>query len=133
MFVFNYYMCFCGNILKSRLILTKEEGNVKVKRTQNFFYYVYLYKSIKCKQGEYFIKHVARVPQRISEHFQWEKVSSQSFFPFLICLVCQSLGPSGFKSDVELLCLSSVPRCHRTRGCKTAWPGLALALFLYSV
>lgn len=69
-FVFNYYICFCGNILKSKLILTKEEWNVKVKRKQKYFYYVYLCKSIKCKQVDYFIKHVAWVPQRISELFQ---------------------------------------------------------------
>jgi len=58
----------------------KEEGNVKVKRKQKHFYCVYLYKSIKSKKVEYFIKHVARVPHRISELFQQESVSSRSSF-----------------------------------------------------
>lgn len=113
-FVFNYYICFCGNIFKSKLILTKEEENMKVKRKQKYFYYVYLYKSVKCKQGKYFIKHVARVPQRISQLFQWEKVSSKSFFPSLICLAYQGLSPPGFKSVGKFLSFASVPHCHPT-------------------
>lgn len=89
-FVFNYCICFCGYILKSKLILTKEEGKVKVKRKQKCFYFVYLYKSSKCKQRKYFIKYVARLPQRISEVLQWEKVSSKSYFPSLMSCLSRS-------------------------------------------
>lgn len=83
--------------------MMKEEGNVKVKRKRKHFYYVYFYKSVKSKPGEYFIKHTARVPQRISELSQWEKVRSRSFFPSLTCLAYQGLGPSGFKKNGEEL------------------------------
>lgn len=35
--LFNFYLCFCGNILKLKFLVMKEEGNMEVKRKQKKF------------------------------------------------------------------------------------------------
>lgn len=61
------------------------------------------------------MKHTAKVPQTVSELFQWEKVSSKaSFFPSLICFAYRGLGSSGFKSDGKVLGFMSVPHDSRS-------------------
>lgn len=101
--VFNSYMYFCGNILKQKFLWWRNVNvNVNEKcecKEEAKVFLLFLF--LQVSTGEYFIKHTARAPQRISQLSQWETVMSKSFFPSLTCLAYQGLGPWGAKRNGE--------------------------------